>query len=93
MWKNRFGPVGSQGLNILLAVLAIGCVVYGGFIATGGMSMTAFLILTAIALFLGVGLVVPIGGADMPVVVSLLQLVTPALQVRFDWFRDSVAPY
>jgi len=72
MWKNRFGPVGSQGLNILLAVLAIGCVVYGGFIATGGMSMTVFLALTAIALFLGVGLVVPIGGADMPVVISLL---------------------
>jgi len=72
MWKNRFGPVGTPGLNILLAVAAVGLVVFGGFLATGAMSTTAFLILTAVALFLGVGLVVPIGGADMPVVISLL---------------------
>jgi NAD(P) transhydrogenase subunit beta len=72
MWKNRFGPVGSQGLNIVLALLAIACVAYGGFMAPGSMSMTAFIALTAVALFLGVGLVVPIGGADMPVVISLL---------------------
>jgi NAD(P) transhydrogenase subunit beta len=73
MWKNRFGPVGSQGLNIVLALVAIALVAYGGFLAgSTGMAMTAFVLLTLIALFLGVGLVVPIGGADMPVVISLL---------------------
>jgi H+-translocating NAD(P) transhydrogenase subunit beta len=35
-------------------------------------SWTPFLIMTAIALLLGVLLIVPIGGADMPVVVSML---------------------
>jgi len=35
-------------------------------------SWTAFLLMTAIALLLGVLLIVPIGGADMPVVVSML---------------------
>ena len=73
MWKNRFGPVGSQGLNIVLFLLAIGLVVYGGFFAAGASgTLMAFIGLTLIALFLGVGLVVPIGGADMPVVISLL---------------------
>ena len=73
MWKNRFGPVGSQGLNIVLALVAISLVVFGGFLATGaGASMGAFVALTFVALFLGIGLVVPIGGADMPVVISLL---------------------
>jgi NAD(P) transhydrogenase subunit beta len=35
-------------------------------------SWTPFLIMTAIALLLGVLLIIPIGGADMPVVVSML---------------------
>jgi len=35
-------------------------------------SWTPFLIMTAIALLLGVLLIVPIGGADMPVVISML---------------------
>ncbi|MDP6956746.1 MAG: NAD(P)(+) transhydrogenase (Re/Si-specific) subunit beta, partial [Planctomycetota bacterium] len=73
IWKNRFGPIGSQGLNALLAVAALAAIVYGGFVATGSEQIIlAFAVLTGIALFLGVGLVVPIGGADMPVVISLL---------------------
>jgi NAD(P) transhydrogenase subunit beta len=71
--KNRCGPIGSQSLNMLLAVIAIGLIVYGSFIATGTASIIlAFAGLTAIALCLGIGVVVPIGGADMPVVISLL---------------------
>ncbi len=73
IWKNRFGPVGSQALNMLLAASAIGLIAYGGFVATGSEQVIlAFAILTGVALFLGIGLVVPIGGADMPVVISLL---------------------
>ena len=73
MWKNRFGPIGTKGLNLLLAVAGLATIVYGAFMATGSSTvMMAFIALAVIALLLGVGLVVPIGGADMPVVISLL---------------------
>ncbi len=71
--KNRLGPIGGQALN---AVLALGCVAllaWSGFVAEGSQPILyASLGLVAVALVLGLGLVVPIGGADMPVVISLL---------------------
>ena len=59
---------GQHWFNLLLGVLMIGFGI--GFFFT--QSWTPFLIMTAIALLLGVLLIVPIGGADMPVVVSML---------------------
>ncbi|TDQ44326.1 NAD(P)(+) transhydrogenase (Re/Si-specific) subunit beta [Tepidicella xavieri] len=64
-------PVVFAGQHLLnlalgLAVLALGLY----FAATG--SWTAFFVLTAIAFVLGVLIIIPIGGADMPVVVSML---------------------
>jgi len=71
--SSHFGVLGTQWLNALMALVAIALIVFGGFVLTGGgMVFTSFLILAALALVLGVGLVVPIGGADMPVVISLL---------------------
>ena len=70
--KNRFGPVGTQGLNLVAGLACLGLLVWAGFLATGGEILTAHYVLAAVALLLGVGLVVPIGGADMPVVISLL---------------------
>jgi len=73
IWKNRFGPIGTQGLNVVLALACIGLAAWGGFLAEDPSSITTgHLVLTAVALLLGVGLVLPIGGADMPVVISLL---------------------
>jgi NAD(P) transhydrogenase subunit beta len=72
IWKNRFGPIGTKGLNIVLALGAVGLMVWGCYLGTGSAIVAGALGLTAIALVLGVGLVVPIGGADMPVVISLL---------------------
>ena len=68
----RIGPLGSKGLNLVLALTAVALVYYAGFAAAGGMVVVAHLALVAVALLLGVGLVLPIGGADMPVVISLL---------------------
>jgi len=53
--------------------LALGLAMFGlGTIFCLTESWTAFLLMTAIALLLGVLLIVPIGGADMPVIVSML---------------------
>ncbi len=64
---------GQKPLNalLLLGSIAIGVV----FTVMGGEGQTPFLLLciiTAISLILGVLAVIPIGGADMPVVISLL---------------------
>ena len=57
---------------LFLLLLGLGASVMGIFQVGGLTSLTVFSIFTVIALLLGILLVIPIGGADMPVVVSLL---------------------
>jgi NAD(P) transhydrogenase subunit beta len=59
---------GQHWLNLGLGVVMIGF----GVVFFMEPSWTPFLIMTALALLLGVLLIVPIGGADMPVVISML---------------------
>ena len=59
---------GQHAFNAALGIAMIGLSV--GFILTQNFAL--FLAMTAIALLLGVLLIIPIGGADMPVVVSML---------------------
>ncbi len=59
---------GQHFLNLVLALLMLG---FGILFYLQG-NQTAFLIMCGLALVLGVTLIVPIGGADMPVVVSML---------------------
>jgi NAD(P) transhydrogenase subunit beta len=61
---------GQHWLNLGLGVAATVFVVF--LTASGGQAKTAFWIITIIALVLGVLLIIPIGGADMPVVISML---------------------
>ena len=66
---------GQQIVNGLLGLLTIGlCVVVVGdpLALESDYGMAAYYGLAALALLLGVLLVIPIGGADMPVVISLL---------------------
>lgn len=61
---------GQQPINVLLlALLCLGGVLYG---LDSQESQTLFLVLMALAFLLGIVVVAPIGGADMPVVISLL---------------------
>ena len=71
--SGKFGskPVifkGQHLLNLVLALLMLGLGVL--FYLQGNQS--AFLVMCGLALVLGVTLIIPIGGADMPVVVSML---------------------
>jgi H+-translocating NAD(P) transhydrogenase subunit beta len=63
---------GSRLLNVALAVVAIGT---AAFLLTTA-SLPALLIMVLAALGFGVMMVLPIGGADMPVVISLLNAFT-----------------
>ena len=59
---------GQHTLNAILGLAMLGCGIW--FAAT--QDWTPFIILTVIAFILGVLIIIPIGGADMPVVVSML---------------------
>ena len=63
---------GQHMLNLVLATVMVGLGMV--FVLAGGTepAWTPFLIMTAIAFVLGVLIIIPIGGADMPVVVSML---------------------
>ena len=64
-------PVSFSGQHLLNLIMAILMVAAGfAYFLTG--SHAAFLVMCAIALVLGFTLIIPIGGADMPVVVSML---------------------
>ena len=77
----RFG--GQQILNVLLllAALALGALVIAQWSGAPGLVTGLFVL----ALILGVSMTLPIGGADMPVVISLYNALT-GLAVGFEGF-------
>ncbi len=70
---NRVGPLGNKPLNALLLIVCLLLMVLAGFtFGSAGLIHAGIVGVVIVSLLLGVGLVVPIGGADMPVVISLL---------------------
>jgi NAD(P) transhydrogenase subunit beta len=59
---------GRHAINIALAVLLVALIVY----LVRSESYVAFWALTLVSFLLGVLIIIPIGGADMPVVISML---------------------
>lgn len=70
-------PIRIPSYNILNTAILIGVLVFGGYMIFSGTSSSMLLyILFVAALFYGIMFVIPIGGADMPVVISLLNSFT-----------------
>ena len=76
---------GQNFLNGLILLVILGLCGWLTFNASGGNATAAFIVMFCLALFFGVAMVLPIGGADMPVVISLLNSFT-GLAVAADGF-------
>jgi len=73
-------PMGLPGQKIingaLLLVLIVGCIYLGINNDLGDLNQPVFILMLLVAALLGTMVVLPIGGADMPVVISLLNAFT-----------------
>jgi NAD(P) transhydrogenase subunit beta len=65
-------PITYPGQQVVNALIAVGILALGVMVATSPLELDPFWALAGAALLLGILLVIPIGGADMPVVISLL---------------------
>ncbi len=65
-------PIVFAGQKPLNALIAIGLIILGFYSVTCGESDPYFYGLVALSALIGITLTIPIGGADMPVVISLL---------------------
>ena len=72
--KIRSAPVVFAGQHILNLVLAFAMIGFGiaFFLAPDALKWLPYIVMTAIAFLLGLLIIIPIGGADMPVVISML---------------------
>jgi NAD(P) transhydrogenase subunit beta len=69
-------PVRLPSYNIINTFVMIGVLAFGGYIAFTGGNMMLVYLLFVVALVYGILFTLPIGGADMPVVISLLNSFT-----------------
>jgi NAD(P) transhydrogenase subunit beta len=65
-------PITFRGQNAVNGAIALGLLALFAWLVARPASPAAFYALVALALAFGVSLVLPIGGADMPVVISLM---------------------
>ncbi|MAC45874.1 MAG: NAD synthetase [Oceanospirillum sp.] len=65
-------PIGFAGMKLINLALLVTSLIMAGLLVTDQAGVEAFAILVVLSLVLGVTLVMPIGGADMPVVIALL---------------------
>ena len=80
--KKSYRFSGQQFFNVLLV---LGIAASGVMVAMGGASTAVTATLFGLALLLGLTMTLPIGGADMPVVISLYTALT-GLAVAFEGF-------
>jgi NAD(P) transhydrogenase subunit beta len=74
IWPDRLGSF--PGLSIFNALVFVAALVLGVLVLAGSAGTVAVAIVLALGALLGILLVMPIGGADMPIVISLLNAFT-----------------
>jgi NAD(P) transhydrogenase subunit beta len=84
-------PLVFPGARVLTAVLAVVAVGGSAYLLTGVDSIALLIVVTGAALVFGVTMVLPIGGADMPVVISLLNAFTGIAVAMAGFVIDSSA--
>ena len=66
-------PIAFTGQHWLNLTIALVMIAFGvGFFLSPDEAWTAFIVMTGLAFMLGLLIIIPIGGADMPVVISML---------------------
>ncbi len=65
-------PIQFPGQKMLIALMLLACLVLTGYLIAQPDCHVAMVVIVALSLVLGILLVIGIGGADMPVVISLL---------------------
>ena len=69
-------PIRIPGGQLVTFAVAAAAVVGAGYLVFGGASVPVLFLIIAVSLVFGITMVLPIGGADMPVVISLLNSFT-----------------
>jgi NAD(P) transhydrogenase subunit beta len=82
-------PVVFPAARLLNLVLGLGVAAGGGYLLSGAQSVPVLLAIVAAAAVFGVTMVLPIGGADMPVVISLLNAFTGTAVAMAGFVLDS----
>ena len=82
-------PVLLPGRHVLNALLALTCVALGIWLIADSDPSLPFWLLVGFAAVLGVMLVIPIGGADMPVVISLLNAYSGLAAAGHGWVLNN----
>jgi NAD(P) transhydrogenase subunit beta len=82
-------PILFTGRHILNITLALICLALSVWLVVDPVSSLPFWALTAFASLLGIMLVIPIGGADMPVVVSLLNAYSGIAAAGHGWVLNN----
>ena len=82
-------PILLPGRHVLNALLALACLGLSVWLIMDATSSLPFWILVGIAALLGIMLVIPIGGADMPVVISLLNAYSGLAAAGHGWVLNN----
>ena len=82
-------PILLPGRHVLNALLALTCLGLGVWLIADSDSSLPFWLLVGFAAVLGIMLVIPIGGADMPVVISLLNAYSGLAAAGHGWVLNN----